>query len=321
MPTLSNIPQIIGTTRVYKLPVASASLDPITGQPLPWPTNPWPWLGTETFAATLSLGAGYGAIVTLTPPTWLGDPTVTGVNPVVLLEVKASDTAMLPSAGDFLIEVILNPGTDDRLLFSGTIRVELGVGSTPAPFTYATVQDMVDLMSWIENVADLGAGLGGGSGTNFTSYLVQASNWLRLQAYARARKNLLYQIRIQGPQLAGLISGAASGYDSGPYFGPSNYPDPLLESQLTEINTLVNTPGVLMVDSQDFGQTRRMVAAYAIYLACRHLRGSTGPKDEDGVSYRAIALDFKREAFRMLSGWVCRLDVNADGVAEFELRA
>ena len=319
MGLISTIPQVIGTQRTYALPIQSSQLDPDTGQPVPW--NPSPFTGSETFSATLSVGAGYVPLVTLAAPVWTGSPSTDTV-PTALVTVAAADTNTIAAAGDYLIEVLLNPGTSNRLIYVGELRLVAAVGSKAMGLVYANLQDMVDLMSWVQTVADLGPGLGAGSATNFYSYLVQASQWLRNQCIARARRNLLYQTRIQGPYLALALAASANGYDSGPYFGPSNLPDPILQSTLTLILGYINTPGMLMIDStEDMGQTRRMVASYAIYLACRHLMGSTGPKDVEGVGYKEIAQDFKREALRMLSGWVARIDTNNDGVAEYELRA
>ena len=310
--------QVIGTNRTYALPLTSGQLDPVTAQPLPW--SPSPFTGYESFSATLSQGAGYVPLVTLTPPAWIGSPSTDAV-PTVLFSVNASDIASF-SAGDYYTQILLNPGTSNRLVWGGTLRLIAGVGTKANPLVYADLQDMVDLMSWIQTVEDLGPGLGLGSATNFFSYLVQASQWLRNQCYARARKALLYQIRLQGPNLALALAASSNGYDAGPWFGPSTLPDPILQGELTLLNGYINTPGCLMIDStEDMGQTRRMVAAYAIYLALRHLRGSTGPKDEDGVGYQGIAKEFRREALWLLSGWVARIDINADGIADYELRA
>lgn len=264
---------------------------------------------TWTSAATLAVRAWPGgSFATAFTPTAAWVDATAGT---LTLSIGAGDTTAI-APGLYELALAIEGGPERPI---GTIRLTPGPGTDAEPPTYCSLLDLTALVPWIEDAEDLGPGLSYGLATNFLKQRADARTWLDGEVMARARKALTSQQRYRWGDGAGWFGGwYSSGYAAGSPLaaaGPSTRPDTFLEDALALVKTALDADGLMLDAAPGCAVSgRRIAASYALYLALRHLPGGS----KDGMLYRELATEFRKDARNLLLGWRAAVDADADGL-------
>lgn len=294
--------QPVNTTRVYRLAAAGAARSSLAGH----------WTGSETFTARIWPGGSYPTVATL-PAAW--DTAIAGnpaslASPQLLLTVPTSAIATLAPV-TYQLEVLVNP---DELYFRGSIRLDPAAGTTALPIAYAGLADMEAECSFItllETYQD-------GRAANFLPELILASRWVEQQAMARWNRDIADQARRHSPILWVDPIVPTSGIDGGPGWGPSTIPDTTLQTAEAAFAALVRSVGLMQDYPADFGLLRRITALQALYLTLQDQLGAAPGAEK--TQLQDLADRYRRQRQRLMPAWIARVDSNADGVPDFEMR-
>jgi hypothetical protein len=300
-------PQSLNTTEVYALALSGPDGAAIA---------PGTFDGTETFAAALRQGASGPTLAGLTA-AWdsslAGNPAAVD-HPIVLLTVARGAIEGVVDPGYYAVQVRINPDVDDLEAYRGFLRIRAAGGTTAAPFVLVTLGDLAEFAPWIEDVEDLDSDAAlPGLGTNFLAERARATSDVLDTILARYEDALDQQAERHGPVLRVDPIVPTDGYDGGPFWGASGLPNTTRRNQVDAMRTLLATAGKLVVDDR----LREIVARKAIAYA---LEGQVGTVPGTKTSYQDFGQWCLRRANRLLFSWYARVDTDADGVADFEIR-
>ncbi|MGE4196022.1 MAG: hypothetical protein AB7G11_02715 [Phycisphaerales bacterium] len=260
---------------------------------------PIAYTGTETLSLRLSKGDGL-AVVTLTTSaaTWLAAPR--GRVRIWLTKV---DTATF-TPGSYYVYLAVVAGTLRSEGVVATLEVVAAPAAVTAGKVYCTLDDVKRFAPWIERTIpnDISAQ------SDLGEYRARARTWLDEQILARARARVETQAELHAPVLAVDPIEITTGYDAGPSWGPSVYPDTTVQDQLDDIQTHLDADK-LVVDAK----VKEITAKYTIHLLCDVQIGD-GPSE---TPYQVLAKRFRSDALYGLVGWIARLDTDSDGDADF----
>lgn len=241
--------------------------------------------------------------------TWI-DPGNVGSN---LYRVKVSfagtDTASL-APGLYQVLGWVVAGGVKRPLFAAPLQILPAGGSAVAPLVYCSGTDLTNFGGgrWFRKLQTAES-----DETDFLADRGRAAAWIHEQILAEFRARQLDHKRRGGPLVNFAPIFAGVGYDQGPDWGPSAQPDYVIRDSETTLRGYL-AAGQLM----SAGDTRlaEIAARYTLYLVTDRQPGLA----EKGISWDLVARKFQAQAIERLVGWVARIDTDADGVADFELR-
>jgi hypothetical protein len=290
---VSDIPQRQGTDRVYDVLLTTDGTTPITT-----------FTDQATLAASISLGGGQPVIAALVA-VWV-DPSAGTLTLTIPAVVSAT---LSPGRYQVILEITANGVIYDALP-EGCVDIVAAPAAPGTPIvTYCDLADMMAQASWITICQ--GAEVAGG----FLMQRVQATQWINDQIMSRAQAAYTAQLGLHEPLSVSDPIVPTAGVDAGPGYGASTIPYTTTRDQLTTIAGYLEA-GYLMRDSAlDGGKTRRLCAEWAIYLACATQIG----RNTD-TPFVALGDKFYSRALRTLYGWIARIDTDADGIANLEIR-
>lgn len=257
---------------------------------------------TDVFAWTIWAGDGTTALAT--GAGTLQSPTSAALVDFTVL--KSQLTTIDPGTYDLI--GIVNPGTDDAVWIRERIQFTAAPGSGTADPTYGTYDDMEVFAPWI------GGALSKANQSNAAEQRAKARQWIDSCIMSRAERDLESQYSRHGAVLYVDPIVPTAGVDLGPTWGPSILPDTTMQTQLAVIQGYLDA-NQLMTGAIDNGMVREIAARYAVYLVCD---AQIGKANE--TPYQELASQFRRKAIAMMSAWTAKIDTDADGVADYELR-
>jgi hypothetical protein len=304
---ISRDPQAVNSTRDYAITLAGPEGAAIAHNS---------FSGAETLTALLRQGADGPTLATLTA-VWdssvAGNPATVDF-PVVKLTVARAVLFGLVEPGYYAVQLRIDVGTNDVEAWSGFLRLTAAGGTTVAPYTLVGLADLARFAPWIEQLEDLDTAAAlPGLATNFLAERGRATSDLIDTLLARYEDALDQQAERHGPVLRVAPLVPTDGYDGGPFWGDSGLPNTTKRNQVDAMRTLLATAGKLTVDDR----LREIVARRAIALACENQLGNV-PGAE--TSYQDYAAACRSRSNRLLFSWYARVDTDADGVADYEIR-
>lgn len=303
-------PQSLDESRTYRLTLSGSPAAPsLLGH----------FTGAETFGAKLWPGGTYPASATLAA-AWAttdaagnalaGNPASLA-SPILNLTItKAAIAGLTP--GTYQVEVIASPGTVDELLYSGSIRLDAGIGSTAFARTYCGLQDMRDEFSGLDQVENLDDS----RAAQFRPEREEAARWLERQCMARWSRAIRDQAMRHSPIQCSTPITNTTGIDDGPSWGDSATEDTTYRDAETAFSALLDTTGLMLDYGPDRGRLRKVAALYSLYLALDDQLG----KAADETSYQVVAQKYRTRALRAMYGLEFRVDSDADGLPNYRLR-
>lgn len=261
---------------------------------------------TWTSAATLTLSAWQGstyAAAFVPTGTWVSAAAGT----VQIAIATGATTSVAP--GRYLIRLSVDGGPAQPVL---TIKLTPTVGTTALPRMYATVADMKDECSYIDDLECLNDS----RALNFIPELAQASRMAEKIATSRYLRVLRDQSRRHAPVLSVTPIVPSTGYDAGPEWGDSAIPETTIQSAMKTFADYVVSVGLMTSYSVDFDDLRKWTAVYALYLA---LDDQVGTVPSSETSLQTLAMKYLKRANMAMLGMTLRVDSDSDGTPNYEL--
>jgi hypothetical protein len=257
----------------------------------------------DTLTAVLWTGENQAVITSPTSPTavWVGDPAT--ARPQVQLYFDASLTAAL-SAGRY--PVMLKVNDDQAGARVATLIVIDGPGAGTTPPIYGSRKGMLDEAPYLEQLQsneDL---------RGYTDQLARARRWIDRMLLSRAEHAIYDQSMAHGPYVMVDPIPITAGYDGGPLYGRSVYPDTTGRDQVASVKAALDADQLM----RDDGVIDEIATIYAVGLVLMREVSN----DTNGVPYRTHGLTSRGRAMTMLAGYTAMLDTDEDGVADRELR-
>jgi hypothetical protein len=262
-------------------------------------------------AAGLPLTNVYTSGDTLTTQIWTGDDqaplTLAGTgatwadaaNGIVKLTISQVDTAAM-SAGIWRCRIYVTQSGTKQAVYECTFDLHPSPGTSVAPPTYCTYDDMQRLAPWIRRLVSTDAMML----SSLAEYRFQARKWIDRQIISRVRRVLEEQNRRHAPVLYVNQTDIITGIDDGPWWGESIYPHATLDAQVQTIQTWLDSGGLQLSD----GIISRVAALRSIAELCNSQLGD-GPNE---TSFQALAGQYRGQAWREWSQCVARI-VSTDG--------
>jgi hypothetical protein len=252
-----------GSGDSWTVPILDASGNAIT------------YTGLETLSGDIWPGGTRASLVTLTP-TWL-DPAA-GTTTV---SITGTNTTSL-SVATYIVRATVDDGNGPKTYYRGSLKILASPGSSAAPATYISDDDLRDYAPWIDALqAD-------SDQTGFGTQCGKARSWLDEILITR------WKYISFAPQLGTPGWGTWSLYG-----GRDPMPSKWLRDQLAA--------NLLMV--RDL--TKEVVAKRALYYICKAQLGRNGDH-----AYQDLARGFAFEANELVKTYRAEIDLNGDGYAD-----
>ena len=289
-------PQAIGTDASYPLTLlgsdgqTAANLAGVSGLSATiWAGDDQPPLATEAVAVTLA-SAG-----------------------LVLLKVAAADTLTIGSAGTYSVRVAYTTPDGHTLEgWRGNLQLVASPGSAAAPAVYCSRADMAEVAAWIDRMQDLAQDQAG-----FAAQRAQARQMVDEAVLSRARAVLDDQGRRHAPVLGLPPFVPTTGVDSGPWWGPSLYPDLDAQAQLDALAATLAAGTLAAQTLAVDARLRRVAALLAVSIVCRQQLGEAAAD----TSYQMLARTYRSMAMAQLYGCEFRVSLTpGSGLADMVIR-
>lgn len=261
-----NLDLVIGTSFDWQLQIENPDDSIPTGQ----------FENTDTLSATLWQGSQDLPLAT---------PTATWINATdaqYQVSFNNSTTATLALGVYYIMATATRSGRSASLMPKGsTVTLQPAPGTTAAPPTYITVQDIRVIAGWIDQVN------APNSETGFLQQCARARSWLD--------ENILRNYRGGNVELLGYHGLALDSWYTGGTRRTS------LRNSF--ILGLLQQGGLIVTD-----RTKEICAYYALSLICQNMIMASGKP----AQYLGMAANARAEAQRLLSCYTAELSVNGD---------
>lgn len=257
--------------------------------------------GSETWAWSIWTGDDQA-------PAATGSGTLQSPYESALLDITIAK-ACVPTDGIYRLQVVKNPNVDDVVVYDDAIKFTSSPGTATALLTTCTRNDLVMRQSWVESLQDVATDQSG-----FAEQRAEARLWRHRCIMSRVAMILESQASRHGPVSCSTPIPITTGYDLGPTWGTSIYPDTTIRDQVATIQGYLDAD-LVMTGTIDNGQAKNIDAWYALHLIAESQAAGT----DDSKPWAEWSRSCRSKAIRAMSSWTAKIDTDDDGVSDIEI--